>query len=220
MVDAISAATTTQTTAATASSFSTATGADFQTFLTMLTAQLKNQDPLNPMEGTDFAIQLATFAGVEQQTLSNKYLEQMSGQGGTGGLGSMAAWIGKEARTTAPVFFGDDPLTLDIASHNLADSVQLITMNSRGQEIMREEIGPGLGQIDWYGRSADGSKLADGTYSFAVESARNGEVIEQTQVGVYARITEAQFGTDGARVIFQGGASAPADDITALRDPA
>jgi flagellar basal-body rod modification protein FlgD len=220
MVDAITAATTPQISLATASNFSSTTGADFQTFLTMLTAQLKNQDPLNPMEGTDFAIQLATFAGVEQQTLGNKYLEQMAGQSGSGGLGSMASWIGKEARTTAPVFFGDDPLTLDIASHNLADSVQLITLNGQGQEVMREEIGPGSGQIDWFGKSADGSKLADGTYSFTVESARNGEVIEQSKVGVYARITEAQFGTDGARVIFQGGASAPADNITALRDPA
>ena len=47
-----------------AASFS---GGDFQTFLKMLTTQIKNQDPLNPMEGSDFAVQLATFSGVEQQ---------------------------------------------------------------------------------------------------------------------------------------------------------
>lgn len=52
---------TTTISAATNSDTSTSTGAEFDTFLKMLTAQLKNQDPLNPMEGTDFAVQLATF---------------------------------------------------------------------------------------------------------------------------------------------------------------
>ena len=76
MVDAITnpAAMATTSSAASGGGFSSAgagAGADFQTFLTMLTAQLKNQDPLSPMESTDFAIQLATFAGVEQQALGN-----------------------------------------------------------------------------------------------------------------------------------------------------
>ena len=42
-------------------------GGDFETFLKMLTTQIRNQDPLNPMEGSEFAVQLATFSGVEQQ---------------------------------------------------------------------------------------------------------------------------------------------------------
>ena len=40
---------------------------DFETFLKMLTAQMENQDPLNPIESSDYAVQLATFSGVEQQ---------------------------------------------------------------------------------------------------------------------------------------------------------
>ncbi|ODT57784.1 MULTISPECIES: flagellar hook capping FlgD N-terminal domain-containing protein [Paracoccus] len=193
------------------------TGADFQTFLTMLTTQLRNQDPLSPMESTDFAIQLATFAGVEQQALSNRFLEQMAGQ--TGGTG-IAGWIGKEARTTAPVWFGDDPITLDVAPHNLADSVQLVARDAYGREVTREEIGPGAGQIDWLGRTAEGAKLADGAYSFTLESRRGGEMIAETRVGAYARIVEAQFDATGGRVVFEGGTSAPASEITALRDPA
>ncbi|WP_378947321.1 flagellar hook capping FlgD N-terminal domain-containing protein [Paracoccus sp. R86501] len=222
MVDAITTAAPLSPTSTqpTASGFSGAAGGDFQTFLTMLTAQLKNQDPLNPMEGTDFAIQLATFAGVEQQALGNKYLEQMAGAGGSGGLGSMASWIGKEARTTAPVWFGDAPVTLDIAPHAQADVVQLITTDASGNVVTREDIGTGTGQVNWYGRTEDGGKLPDGTYSFTLESWRNGELIDQAQVGAYARITEAQLGSDGASVIFQGGSSAPADQVTALRDPA
>lgn len=199
----------------TASGFSAAgTGGDFQTFLTMLTAQLKNQDPLNPMEGTDFAIQLATFAGVEQQALSNRFLQQMAGQS------SIAGWIGKEARTTAPVWFDDDPITLDIAPHSRADSIQLVTRNEQGIIVAREEIGPGRGQIDWLGRDAEGAKLPDGLYSFTLESREDEELIAETAVGAYARILEAQFDAGGARLVFEGGSSVSAQEITALRDPA
>lgn len=192
------------------------TGADFQTFLTMLTAQLKNQDPLNPMQGTDFAIQLATFAGVEQQALSNRFLEQMAGQAGGSGI---AAWIGKEARTTAPVWFGEAPITLDIAPHGQADSVQLVTRDAAGREVSREEIGPGKGQIDWRGLDAQGANLLDGLYGFTLESRRGDELLAETRVGAYARIVEAEFG-NGGRLVFEGGSSAPASEVTALRDPA
>ncbi|WP_405402449.1 flagellar hook capping FlgD N-terminal domain-containing protein [Paracoccus sp. Ld10] len=221
MVDAISNPTVTipTSTAATSSGgFAGASaGGDFQTFLTMLTAQLKNQDPLNPMESTDFAIQLATFAGVEQAALSNKFLEQMAGQAGGAGI---SGWIGKEARTTTPVWFGDEAITLDVSPHALADSVQLVTRNAQGREVTREEIGPGEGQIDWLGRTDEGTKLPDGLYSFTIENRRSGEMILETQVGAYARIIEAQFDASGGRVVFEGGSSAPAAEITALRDPA
>lgn len=196
-------------------------GSDFDTFLKMLTAQLKNQDPLNPMEGTDFAVQLATFSGVEQQTQSNKLLAQLVSQlGGGGGLGQTADWIGKEARTTEPVWFGDAALTLDVKPDSSADSVTLIALNANGREVTREEIGPGSGQIEWLGRDDDGQKLPDGLYSFVIESNRKGEVIAEDAVGVYAKVVETQMGDDGIEVIFDKGGSALASTITALRDPA
>lgn len=194
-----------------------ATSANFDTFLKMLTTQLRNQDPLNPMEGSDFAVQLATFSGVEQQAQTNKLLAQMAAQIG-GGLGQVASWIGKEIRTTEPVWFGDAPLTLDIAPDSRADSVALIARNAAGAEIAREEIGPGEGQIDWYGRDSLGQKLPDGRYSFAIESSRAGEVISEDAVGAYARVIEAETGVQGINLILAGGGSVPASAVEALRD--
>lgn len=225
MTDPISAmtgaTTTTATTATTQNSGQTGASAatDFDTFLKMLTAQLRNQDPLNPMEGTDFAIQLATFAGVEQQAQTNKLLSQMAISSG-GGTGNIASWIGKEARTTAPVWFGDRAITLDIAPSPDADSVQLVTRNELGREIGRTEIGPGTGQIDWFGQTEDGTRLPEGQYTFTLESWRNNSLIADTKVGAYARIAEAEFRSTGTVLIFEGGGSAPAEEIAALRDPA
>ena len=213
---------TTATTTATAASTTTATATatagstNFDTFLRMLTTQLQNQDPLNPMEGSDFAVQLATFSGVEQQAQTNKLLQQMLTQSG-GSLGQLADWIGKEVRTTEPVWFGDEPLTLDIAPDSRADSVTLVTLNESGKEVSREEIGPGEGQIDWLGRDDLGEKLADGRYSFVIQSVKSGEVISEDPVGVYVRVAEAEIGTQGVELIFEGGGSALASEIEALR---
>ena len=68
---------------------------DFETFLKMLTAQIKNQDPLKPMDPSEFATQLATFSSLEQQVLTNDRLEQISTILGSQGLTQHAHWIGK-----------------------------------------------------------------------------------------------------------------------------
>ncbi|WEF24334.1 flagellar hook capping FlgD N-terminal domain-containing protein [Paracoccus sp. S3-43] len=215
-VNGSAAGTTGATSPSKATDAMTAQAANFDTFLRMLTTQLQNQDPLNPMEGSDFAVQLATFSGVEQQAQTNKLLEQMLTQSG-GSLGQLAEWIGKEVRTTEPVWFGDRPLTLDVNPDSRADSVTLVTLNESGKEVLREEIGPGEGQIDWLGRDEYGEKLADGRYSFVIESNRAGEVISEDPVGAYVRVAEAEVGSQGIELIFEGGGSALASRIEALR---
>ena len=54
------------------------TGQEFSTFLTLLTAQIKNQDPLTPLDSTQFVQQLATFSNLELQAKGNKTLELIS----------------------------------------------------------------------------------------------------------------------------------------------
>ena len=67
---------------------------DFQTFLRMLTTQMQNQNPLEPIEASDFAVQLATFSGVEQQVRTNDLLSQLTSRMG---LSELANWVGREA---------------------------------------------------------------------------------------------------------------------------
>lgn len=69
----------------------TALSSDFETFLKMLTVQMQNQDPLNPIDSTEYAMQLATFSSVEQQVLTNDLLRQM--MGGQGAQLLDAAWL-------------------------------------------------------------------------------------------------------------------------------
>ena len=87
---------------------------DFDTFLKMLTAQMQNQDPLNPMDSTDYATQLATFSGVEQQARTNELLTNLGSQMAVLGMSQLAGWVGQEARAEAPVWMDGDPVTMQL----------------------------------------------------------------------------------------------------------
>ena len=75
---------------------------DFETFLQMLTAQARYQDPLEPLDSSQYASQLAQFSMVEQQVLTNDTLVQLTGQTGAANLAALAGWVGMEARAVMP----------------------------------------------------------------------------------------------------------------------
>jgi len=75
----------------------------------MLTVQMRNQDPLNPMNSNEFAVQLATLSGVEQQSYTNQLLSAMVNQTGLSDLGS---WVGMEARIFGGAYYDGDAIAL------------------------------------------------------------------------------------------------------------
>ena len=121
-------------------SSSRAISADFETFLKMLTVQMRNQDPLNPVEGTDFAVQLATFSTVEQQVRTNDLLGALGNQLGGLGFGQLLGWVGMEARTTAPVAFDGAPGDLVLPEITLADRAEMVVTNAQGVEVQRQSV--------------------------------------------------------------------------------
>lgn len=215
MINQVSTANTGVATAATpvAGAFA---NSDFQTFLKMLTTQITNQDPLNPMEGSDFAVQLATFSGVEQQVRTNDLLSALAGQL-SGGLGRVADWIGKDIRTTAPVQFSGAPLSLSIAPAPDAQNAVLVVYDSAGRVVSREAIGTGAGDVDWVGRDAQGKMLPAGRYTFQLESWRADDMIASSAVGAYAKVVGAEMTPSGLRLSLPGGATTMEQDVTALR---
>ncbi len=193
---------------------------DFQTFLVMLTTQMQNQDPLNPIQSSDYAAQLATFSGVEQQVKTNTLLESLSAQLGLSGMAQMASWVGMEARVTAPVMFDGAPLTLYPAPAEGADQTVLVVLNASGQEVARQQIAVSGDPVTWAGTDAAGTPLAAGSYAFRLEHYASGELTGTTAVEAYGRVDEVRAGADGAVLVLQGGANVAPADIRALRSPA
>ena len=216
-----SAATATEDTSAEAT---TTISSDFETFLRMLTTQLENQDPLNPVEATDFAVQLATFSGVEQQVLTNDLLtsvsESLAAENFTG-LTAYGDWIGKDALVAGPTYYdGSDPLTLDVALPAGTAAADLVGYDVDGNEVSRALVPPGAREMVWDGTSTAGTDLPAGLYRFEVEIFEGGEVASGYTVEVYNRIEEVQLIDNQVLVVMEGGALAYSDTVVGLRDPA
>lgn len=208
--------------AAGASASSSATGmigSDFNTFLRMLTVQMQNQDPLNPIESTDYAVQLATFSGVEQQVRTNQLLDAMTAQFSLMGMSQLAGWVGQEARAAAPVWYDGDPVTLSPNPVGTADRAVLVVKDESGSVVAREDVPVSTEPYSWLGADAAGDPLPNGKYTLSLESWRDGEVIQEDPVEYYGRVLEARGGSGGVRLVLEGGIEVAATSITALRIP-
>jgi flagellar basal-body rod modification protein FlgD len=193
---------------------------DYDNFLTLLTVQITNQDPLSPMSSDDFAVQLATFSGVEQQTKTNTLLEQQLAQNAQGSLAQMVGWVGKEARIAAPVHFdGLAPVTLSPNPGVGADKAVLVVKNAAGTEVSRTEIPVTSADYEWQGLNAAGTPLPPGVYDLTLESYQGAALLGSTGVEYFGRINEIRSSPGGVTALFPGGVEVSTALITALRQP-
>ena len=196
-----------------------AISSDFQTFLEMLTVQMQNQDPLNPIDSSDYAVQLATFSAVEQQVLTNDLLNGLLAQLSSSSMGDLAGWVGMEARSATPVQFDGTPVALTPLPAVLADEAWLVVRDADGEEVARSPIALDGAEITWDGAGPDGQPLPDGLYGFEVENHANGTLLGSTPVERYATVTEAQNIDGTPLLILEGGIPVYASEVFALRNP-
>ena len=191
--------------------------ADFETFLQMLTTQLKNQDPLNPMDSTEYATQLATFSGVEQQVRTNELLEGLTSDMGAMGLGQLGGWIGMDAMAQMPAAFRGTPLTVQSTPASGADRMELVVGDAAGNVVQRVPIPLSDAAFEWPGETPQGGTLPPGIYQLQVESWSGETLLETNTATVRATIEEAQLVNGEVFLTMQGGVRLPADDVLGLR---
>lgn len=198
----------------------TAISSDFETFLKMLTVQMQNQDPLNPIESSDYAVQLATFSGVEQQVLTNDLLTSLGAQLSASGMADMASWVGMEARAVASAQFdGTNPVTLAPNPVAVADRAEVVVRDAWGTEVQRFEISVTDDTIEWDGTTGSGTPLPTGSYSFELESYSEDELLQTDAMEVYQTVREIRSDGINTILVLQSGAEITSAEVTALRDP-
>lgn len=206
------------TAAAVSQSKSTEIASDYQTFLNMLTVQLENQDPLSPVDSDDFAVQLATFSQVEQQTLTNDLIREQNQYMLSAGLGDMVGWVGKEARTLAPAQFdGTTAIELAPLPFAVADKAVLIVRDQWGSIVQEADIPVSTDPYFWDGVDENGQSLPTGKYSFELASYEGDELLGQDPVEVYSKIQEVQLENNRNVLLLEGGIRVTADSVTAFR---
>ena len=154
---------------------------NFNTFLTLLTTQLKNQDPTSPMDSNQFTQQLVQFSQVEQQIDSNTNLKTLINQGQSQAATFATSYLGKKVSVTN----GQAALTGGAAtwSYNLATTAtntQLTVTDANGRIVYTGagETATGTHAFTWDGKDNNGNALADGAYKLtAVGKAADGSAV-------------------------------------------
>ncbi|MEM6712701.1 MAG: flagellar hook capping FlgD N-terminal domain-containing protein [Pseudomonadota bacterium] len=168
---------------------------DLDTFLTLLTTQLQNQDPLEPLDTNQFTQQLVQFSGVEQQIQTNSYLEDLITSTEAQAVNAAVSYIGNTVRangTVAPLQNGT--ATWDLSADIGAPASTISVINDAGQVVYSSphSVERGESTFVWDGRSNGGAQQPDGTYSIRVEGATS----DGTNVPVTTSIRGEVTGVD------------------------
>jgi len=195
-------------------------------FLKLLIEQLKNQDPLNPMDSTDFTAQLAQFSSLEQLFDVNKNLAAIQEYSTTMNRLSALDMIGKQVTFTGPgmVSVGDEdasvPINFDLADN--ANQVTVAVLNEAGQEVARLDVGyqdAGSCQISWDRLDKNGQPLPAGNYRYQVAAAD--ETGNSVAVTLYGSGLVQGIATDrdtGQTVAILNSGQVPIDNIIGVRE--
>ncbi len=150
---------------------------NFDTFLTILTAQIQNQDPLEPMDSGEFTSQLVQFSGVEQQIRANKQLETLISTTRSSAGASLSGYLGQEAEIdSSGAAYSGDPIHWRYMVGEGATDVTVTVTNAEGEVLYSEagEKGSGSHDFNWDGSLLGGGAAADGAYYINVV-AKNAE---------------------------------------------
>mgnify|MGYP001566022568 CR=1 FL=1 len=184
-------------------------------FLKLLIQQLKFQDPLNPLKGTEFASQLAQFGSVEQLTNINSSLKQsldasyIMSQSINNTMS--ATLIGKEVKATGNTvhYDGSNDVSLGYTLAERASTVKVSVYNEKNElvtEFATSKTDKGDNDITWDGTDKFGNRLPTGKYSFKIEAKdADGKVVGTApQTYVWGTISSVRYTQQGTVLMMNG----------------
>lgn len=190
-----------QTTAA-----STSLAEDFSQFLTLLTVQLQNQDPLDPMDTSEFTNQIVAFTGVEQQINTNQKLDDLVALQLSSSLSSALSYVGLDISYIGNEFNYDGtlPAKINYAMDGSAIDAKVRVLNEQGDILYEEQAKTSAGNNEfvWDGTDKNGNPLPAGTYQVRIDAldANDQPVVSTTVVSGRVRGVETQNGLTFALV--------------------
>ncbi|MEM1391345.1 MAG: flagellar hook capping FlgD N-terminal domain-containing protein [Pseudomonadota bacterium] len=137
-------------------------GGEFDTFIRLLTAQVRNQDPLSPLDSTQFVEQLATFSSLEQQVQSNASLGTISDA--IGELYALVAneWLGQTVTVESTwVPYAGEEIRFQTDEYDDAARVELRVLDSRGDLVWQDNLENPTATNIWAGQTLNGSRVQD-----------------------------------------------------------
>jgi flagellar basal-body rod modification protein FlgD len=178
--------TTTADKTTTASTATTGIADNFQTFLTLLTTQLKNQNPLDPLDTNQFTQQLVQFAGVEQQLKSNDQLKSLIAIEKSAQATQALIYVGNTVAVDGSTTHLDGSATWNLKAPKGTNAAVTIT-NSTGQTVYSGKftLANGNSSFVWDGKGNDGTQYPAGDYKMTAtgtdSSGKNVAIASEVQ---------------------------------------
>jgi flagellar basal-body rod modification protein FlgD len=192
-------------------------------FLSLLITQLKNQDPMNPTDSTEFVAQLSQLTLVEQAYATNKNLGSLLSAQSSMADQSALALMGRTVSATGDQVMlpATGSATLGVSFQAKADKVLIQIRDAAGKEVRRLSAGPapaGASSVAWDGRDASGRQLPAGLYSYSV-SGLDGTGASLTGTGLTSgRVTAVDL-EGSLPVLTVGGVPVPLSSIQSVTLP-
>ena len=174
MTSGISSVTNTSSTASSVSGNASEIAGNFTQFLTLLTTQLKNQNPLDPMDTNQFTQQLVQFAGVEQQLKSNDRLDSILTASKSASSASATSYIGKSITadgSSSQLSNGSASWTLTPARAASKAVVTILDSKNNVVATQTTSLTAGSQTYSWNGKTSAGLTAPDGTYAIKVSAS-------------------------------------------------
>jgi flagellar basal-body rod modification protein FlgD len=147
-------------------------GNDYQNFLKLLTIQLQNQDPTQPMDTDKMTQQLVEFTGVEQQILTNNNLEAIKSLQQQSAAGTAIGYIGHQVEYAGNevALLPDQSAYFSYSLKDDASAVEVRIYDASGTEVraVSGPVGKGTNKIEWDGKDQNGTRLDPGLYTVYV----------------------------------------------------
>lgn len=226
MLEAVSnaqPATQAQTTQTSASqSAQEAADENFNLFLSLLTTQLQNQDPLDPMDTGEMTNQLVQFSSVEQSIATNSNLEELIALTNSQSSDNAVQYIGKEVEALSTAREFKDGSTSDWRFSIAEDSpeVKISIVDSSGAGVYTETLSEDAGTHDfsWDGSLDEGGTAADGTYFLSVTALdADGEPVN-TDVRTFGTVDTVDF-TSNPPILLVDGLPVSLTSVTSVSEP-
>lgn len=191
----------------------------FDQFLTLLTTQLKFQDPLEPLDSNEFVNQLVQFSNVEQQIASNVKLDQLIGLQGNNQVSAALGYIGQTVEAkgdTAPLANGKAEYTYTLEGGAATTTIGVV--NSAGQIVYTApaETQAGKHSFVWDGLDNNGVLQPDGPYKIQVVAQKADGSPVNVSTGIVGQVTGVDT-SSGALSLSLGSVSLSFDQITAVK---
>lgn len=204
-----------------ANSDASALSANYEMFLTLLTTQLKVQDPLDPMNADEFTQQLVQYSSIEQQIKMNANMEDLIASVESSNAANMVSYIGTEVVADGvQSVLRNGQATWEYEAGKGAEKAEITIRNSGGAIVFSEkiDIAEGEGSYVWNGRTTGGAEAPKGNYSITIKATKeSGDAVsvDTKSTGIVEGVDMS--GTEPALLI--GGSLVPISSVRSVRAP-